>query len=407
MRRKSDIRDGIPSACLYFQVHQPYRLVEYDFFRIGEHAYYENDWLNEEVLSKVAEKCYLPVTRLFRRLIEESEGRFRFALSFSGVVLDQMEDFRPDVLEAFQDLVATGAVEVLGETYYHSLASLYSKEEFRRQVALHRARVRSLFACDPRVFRNTELIYYNELAADVEALGFIGILGEALPWILWDQSANHLCQAPNVGNIKTLLRNPGLSDDLAFRFSDRSWKEFPVTAEKYLGWMSKFAGDLVNVFMDLEAIGEHVWEDTGIFRFWSEFIPLAIAEGVEFITPSEAVDRFEPQFQYDCHSPSSWADRERDLSAWLGNVMQQEAARKIHALESDLIATRDIPLLHAWSKLQCSDHLHYLSTKGGTDGSVHGYFSPYRSPYEAYIFLMNALADLQIRIDRVRDSKAA
>lgn len=389
-----------PNPCLYFQVHQPYRLVEYDFFRIGEHAYYENDWLNEEVFSKVSEKCYLPATRLFQRLVEKTDGRFRFALSFSGVVLEQMEAYRPDVLQSFRDLVATGAVEVLAETYYHSLASLYSWEEFRRQVGLHDEKVRALFGVTPRVFRNTELIYHNQLAAEVERLGYTGILGEGVPWILWENTPNSLAQAPNVKSIRTLLRNAGLSDDLGFRFSDADWKEYPLTARKFLGWLGKYGGEVANLFLDFEAIGEHQWADTGIFRFWEDFVLLALAEGVEFVTPGEAVERHEPRYLYDCHAPTSWADRERDLSAWLGNVMQQESAQKVYAIGEAVRATGDPAILKAWSKLQCSDHLHYMSTKGGTDGGVHGYFSPYTSPYSAYIYFMNALADLQIRVGR-------
>ncbi len=396
-----------PSPCVYFQVHQPYRLIEYDFFCIGDHPGYENDWLNAEMFTKVAEKCYLPATRLLRGLVEESGGRFRFALSMTGTVLEQMEEFGPAVLEAFRGLAATGAVEILGETYHHSLASLYSPAEFRRQVELHREKIRSLFGVEPRVLRNTELIYCNALAEEAERLGYSGVLAESVPWLLRGRSPNYLVRAPNVTTIKTFLRNTGLSDDLAFRFSDRSWKEYPVTPRKFLGWLRRFGGDLVNLFMDFESIGEHQWRDTGIFRFWERFVPLALRQGVRFVTPSEAVEQFEAVHEYDCHAPTSWADQERDLSAWLGNVMQQEAARKLHAIESAVLATEDAGLLRAWSRLQCSDHLYYMSTKGGTDGMVHRYFSPFRSPYHAYIYFMNTLADLQIRLDRGRTSPVA
>ncbi|NNM28430.1 MAG: alpha-amylase, partial [Akkermansiaceae bacterium] len=364
------------------------------------HAYYENDWLNQEVFEKVAEKSYLPATRLFRELVRETDGRFRLALSFSGLALAQMADYRPDVLEAFQELVGTGAVEVLGETYYHSLASLRSPREFERQVDLHREKVGKLFGVEPRVFRNTELVYSNDLALAAEEMGFEGILGEGVSWLLRSRSPNYVCQPPNTAGIKTLLRNPGLSDDIAFRFSDRNWKEFPVTAEKFVGWIGKHPGDIVNLFMDLESLGEHQWADSGIFDFWRDFAHLTLRKGGRFVTPSEAIAEFKPRHTYDCRQPTSWADYERDLSAWLGNVMQKEAADKVSALEADVLATEDPQLIHAWSKLQTSDHLHYMSTKGGTDGEVHGYFSPYDSPYDAYIYFMNALADLQIRVQR-------
>lgn len=404
MKRSSN---RLPATCIYFQVHQPYRLVEYDFFHIGEHAYYENDWLNQEVLDRVSEKCYLPATRLFKSLVEESDGLFRMALSFSGVVLEQMEDFRPDVLEAFRELVGTGAVEVLGETYYHSLASLYSRDEFRRQVDLHREKILEVFGVEPQVFRNTELVYSNDLAAEVEALGFRGVLAEGVSWLLGRQSPDFPCRTPEAGSLVTLLRNPGLSDDIGFRFSDPNWKEYPVTPEKFVGWMENHPRDLANLFMDFETIGEHQWRDSGIFEFWENLVPLILRKGGRFVTPSDAVAEFRPKFVYDCAKPTSWADYERDLSAWLGNVMQKEAAEKIHALGPAVLATRDRRLIHTWSKLQASDHLHYMSTKGGTDGKVHGYFSPFASPYDAYIFFMNALADLQIRLQRAGGSREA
>lgn len=384
--------------CLYFQVHQPFRLVEYDFFSIGESAHYENDPLNEAVFRKVAEKCYRPATALFQKLVAESEGRFRLTLSFSGVVLDQMERFGPDVLELFQDLVATGAVEILGETYFHSLASLFSEEEFRRQVSLHGDVIERHFGCRPRVFRNTELIYSDRIASLVREMGFRGVLAEGVPWINPQVTGNHLVAAPGCG-LPLLLRNATLSDDLAFRFSDRTWSEYPLTPEKLIGWIDRFPGDLINLFMDYETIGEHQWEDTGIFEFWTEFVPLVLKQGGQFVTPSEAVAQFSIQGDYECESPTSWADHERDLSAWLGNVMQQEAALKIHALEQGVKRCRERGLLEAWSRLQTSDHFHYMSTKSGTDGAVHGYFSPFPSPYEAYIYFMNVLADLQIRVD--------
>ncbi|MFP6897289.1 MAG: glycoside hydrolase family 57 protein [Roseibacillus sp.] len=395
-----------PAPCLYFQVHQPYRLAEYDFFQVGERGYYENDGLNEMVFSKVAEKCYLPATKLFRELIEKTEGRFRFALSLTGVVMEQMEDYRPDVLEAFRDLVATGSVEILGETYYHSLTSLYSSQEFTRQVALHRTKVREVFGVEPQVFRNTELVYSNRIATAAEEMGFRGILAEGVPWVWPDSSVNYLAQAPGVKGIKTLLRNSMLSDDLAFRFSDETWSEYPLTATRYCELLHGFTGQVLNIFMDFEAIGEHQWRESGIFRFWEEFAPLVLERGGEFLTPGEAVARFDADSEYDCVSPTSWADSERDPSAWTGNVMQQEASLKVHGIEQGVLETGDARLLHSWSKLQSSDHFHYMSTKEGPDGMVHRYFSPYDTPYDAYIYFMNALADLQIRVDRINTLRA-
>jgi alpha-amylase len=393
----------MPDICLYFQAHQPNRLIPYDFFRIGEHAFYEDDGLNAEVLSKVAEKCYLPANAMFRRLIEESGGRFRMTLSISGTLIEQMQHHRPDVLESFQELVATGGVELLAETYYHSLAIVHSKKEFERQVEMHLDKLEEVFSVRPRIFRNTELIYHNAVAAQAETMGFDGILAEGVDWVLNGKSPNHLYRAPHVSKLKTLLRNATFSDDLGFRFSDKNWPEYPLTPERFAQWLLEAPGDVVNLFMDYETIGEHQWADTGIFDFW-EKLPGAVEEaGGQWITPSEAVDLHRASHEYDCHWPTSWADAERDLTAWMGNVMQQEAIAKIHRLEEAVLSAKDPDLAHVWAKLQTSDHFYWMSTKGGTDGGVHSYFSPYGSPYDAYIYFMNALADLQIRLKRIQD----
>lgn len=397
----------MPHTCLYFQVHQPNRLIPYDFFRIGQHAFYEDDGLNAEVLSKVAEKCYLPANALFKKVIEETHGRFRMALSISGTVIEQMQHHRPDVLKSFQDLVATGSVELLAETYYHSLAILHSKKEFERQVERHLEVLESVFHIRPRVFRNTELIYNNAIAAQAETMGFDGILAEGVPWVLNGQSPNHVYHAPYVTRLKTLLRNAPLSDDLGFRFSDKNWSEWPLTPEKFASWVKQEPGDVVNLFMDYEAIGEHQWKDSGVFGFWEQLSEVMLDQGVHWVTPGEVVDLFSATRDYDCHWPTSWADAERDLSAWTGNVMQQEAIAKIHRLEEEVLAAKDPDLTHVWAKLQTSDHFYWMCTKGGTDGSVHQYFSPYGTPYDAYIYFMNALGDLQVRLRRIRERREA
>lgn len=396
----------MPDVCLYFQVHQPNRLVPYDFFRIGEHAYYEDDGLNASVLSKVAEKCYLPANRMFKRLIEESEGRFRMAMSISGTVIEQMQHHRPDVLESFQELVSTGGVELLAETYYHSLSFVHSTREFERQVEMHLDKLEEVFQVRPRVFRNTELIYNNAIAAQVETMGFDGIIAEGVDWTLNGNSPNFLYRAPTTARIKTLLRNIGLSDDLGFRFSDKSWSEWPITPEKFAGWVMDSPGDVVNLFLDYESIGEHQWADTGVFDFWEKLPEAVVDAGSQFVTPTEAVEVYRASREYDCHFITSWADAERDLSAWMGNIMQQEAIAKVHRLEQEILAVKDEDLTHTWAKMQTSDHFYWMSTKGGSDGNVHSYFSPYPSPYDAYIYFMNVLADLQIRLKRAQEKAA-
>ncbi len=395
----------MPDVCLYFQVHQPNRLLSYDFFRIGENAVYEDEALNSQILSKVAEKCYLPANRMFKRLIEENEGRFRIALSISGTVIEQMERYRPDVLESFQELVASGGVELLAETYYHSLAFVHSNKEFDRQVEMHLQKLEDVFSVRPRVFRNTELIYNDAIAAKAETMGFEGIIAEGVERNLNGRSPNFLYRAPTTARIKTLLRNIPLSDDLGFRFSDPAWPEYPLTAEKFSQWLAECEGDVVNLCMDYETIGEHHWDETGIYRFW-EAIPEALIEaGLQWVTPTEATELYRASREYNCESITSWADAERDLSAWMGNVMQQEAIAKVHRLEQKILAVNDPALTDTWAKMQTSDHFYWMSTKGGTDGSVHKYFTPYPSPYDAYIYFMNVLADLQIRLRRAQEEK--
>jgi alpha-amylase len=390
----------MPDVCLYFQVHQPNRLIPYDFFRIGEHAFHEDDGMNAAILNKVAEKCYLPANRMFRELIEQHEGRFRMALSISGVAVEQMRRFRPDVLESFQELVASGSVELLAETYYHSLAFVHSTREFERQVDLHLEMLEEVFSVRPRVFRNTELIYNNAIAAKAETMGFDGVVAEGVEWNLNGQSPNFLYRAPDTARIKTLLRNIPLSDDLGFRFSDPHWPEHPLGPETFARWLAESGGDVVNLFMDYETIGEHQWKGSGVFDFWRQMPEAVMEAGCQWVTPAEAVDLYRASREYDCHFLSSWADTERDLSAWMGNVMQQEAIAKVHRLEASVLAAKDPELTHTWAKMQTSDHFYWMCTKGGTDGGVHSYFTPYPGPYDAYIYFMNVLADLQIRLRR-------
>jgi alpha-amylase len=396
----------MPDVCLYFQVHQPNRLLPYDFFRIGENATHEDDAMNAAILDKVAEKCYLPANRMFQQLIEENHGRFRMAMSISGTLIEQLQRHRPDVLESFQELVASGGVELLAETYYHSLAFVHSNKEFDRQVDKHLQLLEEVFSVRPRVFRNTELIYNDAIAAKAETMGFDGVIAEGVEWNLNGDSPNFLYRAPQTARIKTLLRNSRLSDDLSFRFSDPNWSEYPLTPEKFAGWLAESDGDVVNLFMDYENIGEHQWEDTGIFDFWKAMPEAVDDAGLQWVTPSEGVDLYRASREYSSHYLSSWADTERDLTAWMGNVMQQEAIAKVHRLEHEILAVNDPELTHTWAKMQTSDHFYWMSTKGGTDGSVHSYFTPYPSPYDAYIYFMNVLADLQIRLRRAQESKA-
>jgi len=393
------------SVCFYFQVHQPYRIKRYRAFDIGNDSNYfndasENDTNNVKVLRKVADKCYLPANKTLLELLKK-HPEFRISFSLSGVFLEQIEEFAPEVLKSFQDLVNTGRVEILSETYHHSLAFLYSRDEFVRQVLAHKNKIQDLFGVSPQVFRNTELIYNNEIAQAVESLGYRGILAEGADHILGWRSPNFLYKPQGTSKIKLLLKNYKLSDDIAFRFSSRDWADFPLTAPKFAQWVSAIngSGQVVNLFMDYETFGEHQWEDTGIFNFLRA-LPEEILKHPDndFITPTEAIERYDAAADLDVPHYVSWADIERDLSAWLSNPIQHDAIAKIYELEEDVLASKDQQLISDWRRLQTSDHFYYMCTKWFADGDVHKYFNPYESPYEAFIAYMNVLADLKQRV---------
>jgi len=391
----------MPAVCFYFQVHQPLRHRHFSIFDIGRNLPYEDEELNRQIIEKVAEKCYLPTNRLMAELITRHSGKFRIAYSLSGVLIEQLEKYCPAVLDSFLELAKTGAVEFLAETYYHSLVSLYSLTEFREQVALHRAKLSTLFNVTPRAFRNTELIYTNTLAQEVEQLGYNVILAEGAERILGWRSPNYVYRPMGCERLRVLLRNYRLSDDIAFRFSDRSWKEYPLTADKYAYWVHE-AGkscQTINLFMDYETFGEHQWAETGIFDFL-RILPDKILANRDFafLTPSEVTQKYEPVGELDVPDPLSWADVERDLSAWVGNHMQNDALKTLYELEEDVRRNGSPELMEQWRKLQTSDYFYYMCTKWFADGDVHKYFNPYPSPYEAYTNYMNILDDFSRRV---------
>ena len=398
----------MPSVCLYFQVHQPIRIRDYTFFDIGENHQYFNDDLNEEVLNKVSDKCYLKANAILLNSLKKLDGKFKLAFSFSGLVLEQLQKTRPDVIESFQKLVDTGHVEILAETYYHSLSFAFSKTEFDRQVKMQSDKIWEIFKQKPSVFRNTELIYSNSLAKHVSDLGYQGILAEGSEKVIQEKSPNYLYLTTNVPEIKVLTKNYILSDDVAFRFSDKGWSEYPMSAARYANRIHRYSeeADVINLFMDYETFGEHQWEETGIFNFLESFPEKVLRHlDFDFKTPSEVISTYGAKDVYNCPFYSSWADTERDISAWLGNSMQMDASKKLYDWESQVLNLNDPLLLEIWGKLQCSDHLYYMSTKGWNDGAVHGYFSPFTSPYDAYLHFMNILSDLEMRILNLQKSK--
>jgi len=387
------------SVCFYFQVHQPNRLRHYTVFDHGDN--YFDDHKNAEICRKVANKCYLPANRLMLELIHKHRGKFKISYSITGVLLEQLEKFAPEVLTTFKQLADTGCVEFLGETYYHSLGFLYSKEEFIKQIKAHSRTIKQLFGQTPRVFRNTELIYNNSLPPVIEQIGgFDAIITEGADHILGYKSPNFVYRPVTSTRLKLLLKNYRLSDDIAFRFSNRGWRDWPLTADKFAGWINNIngCGYVANLFMDYETFGEHQWQETGIFEFMRH-LPGEILKHPDnnFKTPSEAVNAYSAVDSIDIPNTISWADIERDLSAWRGNDMQENALAELYRLKDRVGQTDDDGIIADWRNLQTSDHFYYMCTKYFSDGDVHKYFNHYDSPYDAYINFMNVLDNLNYR----------
>ncbi len=390
------------SICLYFQVHQPNRLRLYRFFDIGKDSHYYDDFANRTILRRVAQKCYLPMNALLLELIEANKGAFKVAFSISGSVLEQFDRYAPEVIESFRKLAQTGSVEFLSETYYHSLASLASPIEFKNQVLKHKEAIEHYFGVTPKAFRNTELIYSDAIGEMVYDMGFKTMLTEGAKHVLGWKSPNFVYSCAQAKNLKLLLKNSSLSDDIAFRFSDRGWSEWPLTGEKYLSWIKTAAqnDDIVNLFMDYETFGEHQKAASGIFDFMKFFPEVVLKDGeFEFVTPSQATKKHRPVAELDVMDPISWADEERDVTAWLGNELQNDAFNKLNDQAEKLALLNDEALWSDFGHLQESDHFYYMCTKFFSDGAVHKYFNPYDTPYEAFINYMNVLSDFILRVD--------
>ncbi|MGN0865711.1 MAG: glycoside hydrolase family 57 protein [Akkermansia sp.] len=374
---------------LTFHAHQPNRLIPYDFFKIGEHAFYEDDRLNGKVLSEVAERCYLPANRLMKQLIELTDGKFRFALALSGVILEQAHYHRPDLIGSFRELAETGCVEFLAMPYYASLASLYSPGEFAEQVEEHADLIEKLFGQRPTTLWNTGMLYSNAIAAQAYDMGFEGIMAASNGRMMSNMHVNDLMCAPLIAGTKTLLQNRHLSNDLANRRVDPSWSEYPLSPYTFADWLGQQQGQVVNLSMDYETLGERQADTTGVFEFWRSLILTCVFNGNKFLTPTEAVRQFPSVGTLDCPNPLTCSTF-GTTTHWNGNVMQQEAIKKIYDLEPAVKASEDRDMIHVWRKLQSADHFHYMEKSNG--------FTPYPSPYDAYIYYMNALADLQVRV---------
>jgi alpha-amylase len=395
------------AICLYLHIHQPYRIRHYTIFDTAiNHNYFndneiDNPACNQTIIKKIAQKSYLPTNQILKSLIDKYPD-FKINFSFSGTALEQLEAWAPEVIDSFKDLVQTGRVEIVAETFYHSLAFFYSRDEFEAQVNLHRQKIQDLFGLTPSVFRGTELSYNNDLAYWADKAGYKGIITEGWYPILGWRSPNFVYRPAYTEHIKLLLKNYRLSDDVAFRFGDRNWSQWPLTADKYIDWLGA-AGDnaeVYNLFMDYETFGEHQWADKGIFEFLKAFPKKWMDSRSDrvFMTMSEVIDSFDASDSLDIPQTITWADTERDLSAWTGNPMQQQAINAIYSLQSKILQTNDDALIEDWRRLQTSDHFYYMCTKWFNDGDIHAYFNPYDTPYEAFINFMNIWHDLRFRL---------
>lgn len=385
---------------MYFQVHQPVRLRKYHFFDIGKNNDYYDDFANRTYTRKIADRCYLPANRVILELIKKYGKNFKVAFSITGLAIEQFQKYAPEVIDSFKELAATGSVEFLAETYSHSLACLVDEAEFKRQVKRHSEVMKDLFGMKPVTFRNTELVYSDEIGEMVANMGYTTMLTEGARQILGWKSPNYLYTNSINPKLRLLLKNFRLSDDIAFRFSDQNWDQWPLTAEKYVSWLTAADGEIVNLFMDYETFGEHQSAGTGIFDFLAALPGQVFANSdFEFLTPKEAAAKHQPVAPLHVPYPISWADEERDLTAWLGNELQNEAFEELYKTREKVNALKDEALVHDYNCLQASDHFYYMCTKLFADGDIHSYFTPYATPYEAFINYMNVLSDFILRVD--------
>jgi len=403
------MNDAHPKRAMvfYLHVHQPFRIKHYTIFDAGrDHGYFDaasgDETSNADIVRKVAEKSYYPMNeRLLRMLNDNPE--FKVSLSITGTIIEQFERYAPEVLESFKKVVATGRVEIVAETYHHSLAFFYSRPEFEAQVELHRQKIQDVFGLTPTAFRNTELSYNNDLAYWADKAGYKAIICEGWDPILDWRSPNFVYRPTHTESIRLLMKNYKLSDDIAFRFGNKAWEEYPLDTKKFVSWANtSWDQPVLNLFMDYETFGEHQWEDTGIFNF-IEHLPKEwlSTPGHTFMTITEAAEAFEPAGEIDVPYTVTWADTERDLTAWLGNRMQQGAITSLYDLEGAVVESDNESIIADWRKLQTSDHFYYMCTKWWNDGDVHAYFSPYKTPYIAYMNFINAYQDIKFRLTEI------
>lgn len=389
------------SVCFYFQIHQPFRLKRYRFFDIGNDHYYYDDFANDDIVTRIAQRSYIPMAQTLLEMVNESKGAFKCAISITGIAIEQLQQYVPEFIDLLKKLADTGQVEFLSETYAHSLASLEDLEEFEHQVKRHDKLIQELFGQKPKVIRNTELIYDDDIALAIASMGFKACLTEGAKHILGWKSPNFVYNSASAPKLKLLLKNDKLSDDISRNFANTEWDEYPLTADKYIDWIAQLPEDqqIVNLFLSMETFGEFLPRETGIFEFLRALPRFAAEKGVGFMTPSEAVAKLKSVDSLSIPYPMSWADEARDVSAWKGNVLQREALKKLYSIAERVNLCTDRRLKQDWEYLQSSDHFFYMSTKTMADGTAHANFSPYDSPYAAFTNYMNVLADFMVRVN--------
>ena len=383
------------NICFYFQIHQPNRLKRYRFFNIGGDHYYYDDFANEDFIQRVSEVSFIPANRLLLDMIKEYHGKFKVAFSISGIALDQLEIYAPEVIDGFKELSDTGCVEFLAETQGHSLASLIDPEGLKKQVKDHSEKIEILFGQKPRVFRNTELIFSDEIADLVYNMGFSGMLTPGAKRTLGWKSPNYIYQSAEQPKLKLLMRNPRFSDDIANNFSNYSWNEYPLTADKFINWIAATPKEeqVINLFMNYEVLGNFQKKNSGIFDFMRALPRFSHEKNIGFATPSEILSILKPVDSISSMHPISWVGEERDISPWLGNTLQQEAFNKLYELAERVSLSESRRLIQDWIYLQASDHFYYMGTKNDLP------FSPYSSPYDAFNTYMNVLSDFKERVN--------
>lgn len=390
----------MPSLSLYFKVHHPFSLKAFNSKEVGAGVCYEDAIADEQAINNLADECYLAANNIILSAIEKSRGAFKVNFSISGVLLDLLQRHRPDVVDSFKELTDTDCVEILAETYYHSLGFLHSKKEFNRQVELHSTLIEQLFGVQPQVFRNTELIYNNKLAEHIADLGYKGILCEGIERILQNRSPNKIYTAPGLDEFGLLLRNASLSDDISFRFDDLSWDKHPLTADKFAAWIHTHPADtdVINLFMDYETFGIHKKAATGIFDFL-EALPVEVLKynNTNFTTASAALDSFTPHDIYDVPKTISWDDKTKECCVWCDNMMQNNTLKKIYSLEKMVMYANDAHLKEIWGRLQAADYFYYMAHTACNKNHQH-YENPFETPDKVFQYYTNIVTDFEIAL---------